>query len=64
MPRAIMKETEVKAVKEEVFMSNSHGAHSRIRPTVDIDAIDYSEASDIVDPFDLNGIGPSQENSQ
>jgi len=64
MPRAKWKKTKLNMVKEEVFMSNSHGAHSRIRPTVDIDAIDYSEASDIVDPFDLNGIGPSQENSQ
>ncbi len=64
MPRAKWKKTKLNMVKEEVFMSNSHGAHSRIRPTVDVDAIDYTEASDIVDPTDLNGTGPSQENSQ
>ncbi len=55
-----MEETEVDMLKEEVFISNSHGAHSRIR----IDAIDYTVASDIVDPTDLNGTGPSQETSQ
>ena len=59
-----MEETEVDMLKEEVFISNSYGAHSRIRSTVEIDVIEAKEASDIVELTVLNGAGPSQENSQ
>ena len=62
----MMQETELNIAKEEVFISNSHGAHSRIRSSVDIDAIDYTEASDIVELTDLNdtGTGTSQGSSE
>jgi len=56
-----MKETEVDMVKEEVFIFNSHGTHSRIRSTVEIDDIEAKEVSEIVEP---NATEPGQLTSK
>ncbi|MEI6269705.1 MAG: hypothetical protein WCP01_12565 [Methylococcaceae bacterium] len=58
-----MKATEFDKVKE-VFISNSHGAHSRIRSTVEIDGIEAKEVSDSVEPNDPNGTEPEQLTSE